>query len=113
MTATANLPPIWDLISPLSRDRAQSAMEESCRRTAEHFRFWAPRISHAAAILVLCLSFYSEDLRGMGGDINTFLFPDLSLSASSKAELLSRRWDFILGSGAFASFADTSLLLSK
>ena len=88
-------------------------MEAACQRTEEHLRFWAPRISHDSAVLVLCLAFYSEELGSMGGNINIFLFPYMSLSASSKAELLSRRWDSILGSGAFTFFSDTSLLLSK
>ena len=49
----------------------------------------------------------------MGDAINVFLFPDLSPSARSKVELLAKRWDAILGSGALTSFADTSLLLAK
>ena len=49
----------------------------------------------------------------MGDAINVFLFPDLSLLDSSKAALPARKWYAILVGGAFASFADTSLLLAK
>ena len=88
-------------------------METACRRTAEHLCFWAPRISHAILVLVLGLAFYSEDPDGVGDAISILIFPDLSPSASSEAALLARRWDTILGGGAFTTFSDTSLLLAK
>ena len=49
----------------------------------------------------------------MGYAINVFLFLDLSQSASSKAVLLTRRWDAMFGDGALTSFVDTSLLITK
>ena len=88
-------------------------MEAECRRTAEHLQFLAPRISHSVAVLVLGLDFYSEEPDGVGEGINVFIFPDLSPSVGSEATLLAKRWDSILGGGALASFADTSLLLGK
>ena len=113
MTAPADLPPIWDVITPLSRERAQSAIKAACRRTVEHLRFRAPRTSHAVAVIVLGLDFYSKDPYGVGDTIDVFLFPDLYPSVSSEAALLTRRWDTILCRGAFIYFADTSLLISK
>ena len=88
-------------------------MEAASRRTAEHICFRASHISHAATVLILGLSFYSEDPDGVGDAINVFLFPDLSLLASSEAVQLARRWDAILGSGALTPFSETSLLLVK
>ena len=63
-------------------------MEVACHRTYKHLRIWSPRISHAAAILVLGLTFYYKELDGMGDAINVFLFPDMSPSAVSEAALL-------------------------
>ena len=71
------------------------------------------KIFHAVTVLVLGLAFYSEDPDGLGDAINIFLFPDLSLIASSKAELPARRWDNILGGSSLTSFSDTILLLAK
>ena len=113
MTSAADLHTIWDVINPLSRDRARSDMEAYCLRKSEHLRFRAPHISHAVAVLVLGLTFYSEDLDGVGDAINVFIFPDLYSSAGSEAALLARRWDIILGGGALTSFSETSLLLAK
>ena len=71
-------PPIWDVISHLSRDRDQSAMVEACCQKAEHLRFRSPYISHTAAVLVLGLAFYFEDRGGVVDAINVFLFSYLS-----------------------------------
>ena len=88
-------------------------MEAMCRGTTEHLRLRFPRISHAVAVLVLGLNFYSEDPDGVGDAINIFLFPDLLPSAASKASFLARRWDAILGGGDIPSFSGTSLLLAQ
>ena len=75
-------------------------MEATCRRTAEHLCFRAPRIYHSVAVIVLGLALYSEDPEDVGYTIKVFLFPDLSPLPRSEATLLARRWDAILGGGA-------------
>ena len=89
---------------PLSRHRAQAEMEVACRRGDERLCFRSLRISRAVAVMVLDSAFYSWDPDGMGGAINILLFPDLSPSAGSEADLLARRWDANLGEGALTSF---------
>ena len=49
----------------------------------------------------------------MGDALNIFLFIKLSHSAGSDAEILTRKWDVILGEGTLTSFADTILLMGK
>ena len=72
-------------------------MEAACHQTAEHLRFWAPCISHAAEVLISGLDFYSKDPYGVEHAINVLLFPDLSTLAGSEAAFLARRWHAILG----------------
>ena len=75
--------------------------------------FPGTHISHAIAVLVLGLAFYSKDPDDMGDATNVFLLPGLPLLASFEAVLLARIWDAILGGGAFTSFADTNLIIAK
>ena len=88
-------------------------MKAACRRTAEHLRFRSPSISHSVAILVLGLSFYSENPDIVCDTINVFMFTDLSLSAGLEAALLVWRWYAILGGGALTPFSNTSIILDN
>ena len=101
------------MTNPLSRNRARSEMEASCRRTVDHLRFRAPSISHAVTVFILGLSFYSEDLGGVVDAINVFLFTERSPSAGLEDALLAQLYDAILGGNTLTSFADTSLLLKN
>ena len=62
---------------------------------------------------MLELAFYTKKTNGVGDDINVLLFPELSPSTGSKASLLIRRWDTVLGYNTSTSFADTGTLLGK
>ena len=52
-------------------------MEAASRRNVKHLRLRLPMISHAAAVLILGLAFYSEDLDGVVDAIDVFMFPDM------------------------------------
>ena len=62
--------------------------------------------------MVLDLEFYTKDPDGMENAINIFIFLYLTPAARSKADLLLRCWDTILGGGALTYFADTSILIA-
>ena len=53
-------------------------MEAACRSTMDNLRFRPPRISHAAAVMVMALTFHTKDPDGVGNALNIFLFPGLS-----------------------------------
>ena len=87
----SQLPDIWITVAPLKKDRARAAMEAACWRSTENLRFHPPYISHAVAVMVVVLTFHTEDPNGVGGALNTFVFPDLSPLAGSEAALLTRK----------------------
>ena len=66
-------------------------MEAACWRTSGNLCFRSLRIFDAIMVLVLGLDFSSEDPYSMGDAINILLFPDLSPSTGSKADLLAQR----------------------
>ena len=86
-------------------------MESACRATAECMCFCALCIPYSAVVMVLALSFYTEDPDIVGYALNYFLFPEISLSSGSEASLLTRRWDSFLVYDTFTSFADMGSLL--
>ena len=49
----------------------------------------------------------------MGYSINIFLFPELSPSAGSEADLMVRRWDAILEGDAITTLSNMILMLAK
>ena len=61
--------------------------------------------------LILSLAFHTEDPDGVEDTVNIFLFPDLSLSAISKAALVVRRWDTTLDIRTMVAYSDTASLL--
>ena len=86
-------------------------MESACRLTADSLRFRLPRIPHAAAVMVMALTFHTKDPDGVGYAQNIFLIPYLSPSAGSEVALLTLEWYAILGGVTLTSFTDTNLLM--
>ena len=100
-------------MAPLKKERAIAAMETSFWHTADILRLRPPRITHTVAVMVMALTFHTEDPDGVGYALNIFLLPNLFPSAGLEAALLTRKWDAILGGSTLTSSADTSLLMGK
>ena len=58
---------------------------------------WVPRSYHVITVIVSGLEFYNKYTKSVVEIIKIFLFLGLSPSAGSKADLLARRWDAVLG----------------
>ena len=65
------------------------------------------------AVLLLGLHFFTEDPDCINNTFNIFQFPDLSLSAGSKASMVTRRWDTALDANTMTSYADAAALMKK
>ena len=61
--------------------------------------------------LILNLTFHTEDPDGVGETVNIFLLPDISLSVSSEAVLVARKWDTALNIITLTTYANTASLL--
>ena len=89
----------------------RAEIEVTCPHKAGEMSYKAPCISYAVVGLVLNLAFHIEDPDEAGYTVKNFLFPDLSLSASSEAALVARRWDTALDSSMLATYTYTTSLL--
>ena len=87
------------------------AIEISCMQKACKLSYKSPHIYQAVMGLILNLYFHTEDPYGVGYKVNTLLFPNIYLSASSEAALVARRWDMDLKSSTLAMYFDTASLL--
>ena len=100
-------------MAPLKKERAIAAMETAFWRTADILRLRPPCITHTFVVMVMELTFHTEDPDGVEDDLNIFLLPNLFTSSGLEAALLTRKCDAILGGGTLTSFANTSLLMGK
>ena len=89
------------------------ALETACLHKAIELRYKAPKISHIVAGLLRRLDLYTEDPDGVGGTVNIFMFTNLSLSASSEATMVSRRWGTAPDSSPLVNFKDIASLLQR
>ena len=76
-------------------------------------RFKPPQISHAVAGLILNLTFNTKDPDGFRDTVNILLFPDLSLSVSSKAALVIGWWDTAVYRRTMTTYTKTASLLHR
>ena len=79
----------------------------------ERMHFRARRIPHFVVCMVMALVLSTKVPDGVWGALNVFLFPGLSPSIGSKAFLLTRRLDAVLGDNTFTAFADTGSILGQ
>ena len=68
---------------------------------------------HTLAVLLLVIHFFTEYPDCVNDAVNTFQFPNLSLSAGSEASMVNRRWDTVLDSNTMASYKDVALLMKQ
>ena len=65
------------------------------------------------AVLLLGLHFHTEYPDCVNDTVNIFMFPDLSLSAGSKASMVTRQWDTDLDANTLTLYADTAALMKQ
>ena len=65
------------------------------------------------AVLLLGLSFHTEDPNGVSDTMNIFMFSDLSLIVGTEAVMVVGRWDTALEFNALTTYADTNTLMKK
>ena len=65
------------------------------------------------AVLLLGLHFHTEDPDCVNNTVKIFQFPDLSISAGSKAFMVTRRWDTALNANNLTSYVDAAALMKQ
>ena len=63
---------------------------------------------HAVAILILNLTFHTEDPDGVGDTVKVLLFTDLSLSINPKVALMASQWGMALERSTLNRYDDTT-----
>ena len=111
--STEDLPEIWKILAPLSKEKARPAFKMACRESARALRCKAPRVTHAVAVLLLGIHFHTEDPDCVNETVNIFMFPDLSLSSGSEASMVTQRWDTALDANTLTSYADAAALMKQ
>ena len=64
-------------------------------------------------VLLLGIHFHTDDLDCINDTVNIFIFPDLSLSAGSKASMVTQRLDTALDANTLTSYADAAALMKQ
>ena len=81
----SQLPDICKTVVPLKKERVIAAMETAFWRTADILRLRPPCITHTVAVMVMALTFHTEDPDGVEDALNIFLLPNLFPSAGLEA----------------------------
>ena len=71
------------------------------------------RVTHAVAVLLLGLHFFTEDPDCIEDTVNIFQFPNLFLSAGSESSMVTQRWDNALDANTMTSYADAAALMKQ
>ena len=64
-------------------------------------------------VLLLGLHFHTEDPDCVNNTVNIFMFTDLSLSAGSKASMVTRICDTALDANTLTSYMDAAALMKQ
>ena len=108
-----DLPEIWQTLYPLTKEKARPVFKISIIESAGAFRCKAPRSTHAVAVILLGLHFYTKDPYCVNDTVNIFQLPDLSLSAGSEASMVTRIWDTAMDANTLTSYTDVSALMKQ
>ena len=84
------LPEIWQNLASLTKEKARPAFEIACRESARALRYKSPRVTHAVAVVLLGIHFFTKDPDCANNTVNIFQFPYLSLSVGSEASMVTR-----------------------
>ena len=83
------LPQTWKTLAPLTKEKSRPTFEIARRESARALICKAPRVTHALAVLLLGIHFFTEDPDCVNDTVNIFQFPNLSLSACSEASMVT------------------------
>ena len=72
-----------------------------------------PQVTHTVEVLLLGLHFFTKYTNCVNDMVNSFHFPDLSLSVGSKASMVTRRWDMALDDNTMTSYTNASALMKQ
>ena len=78
-----SLPKMCRNLDSLQKFKAQSALKIVCQHKAHELRYKSTCIIHLVTGILLSLELYTENPDGVGDTVNTFLFPDHSISTGS------------------------------
>ena len=71
------------------------------------------RITHTVAVLLLVLSLHMEDPYVVSDSIDILMFPELSLTSSTKSYMIARKWYTLLYSNTLIFCANTTAMITK
>ena len=77
------IPQIWQTLAPPTKEKARPAFKIVCRESAQSLRCKVSQVTHAVAVLLLGIHFFTEDPDCMNDTVNIFQFTNISLSAGS------------------------------
>ena len=98
-------------LDSLQKFKAQSALKIVCQHKAHELRYKSTCIIHLVTGILLSLELYTENPDGVGDTVNTFLFPDHSISTGSGESLLDSCWDTELDISMLDTYTDTNSLI--
>ena len=79
MIRTRDPPNICNKVATIKKEKAQVALDITCKHKAMELQYKEPRILHIVSGILIRLYFYTEYPNRVGYIVNIFLLPDLSL----------------------------------
>ena len=108
-----DLPDIWQTLAFLTKEKARPAFKIACRENARALQCKSPQVTHAVAVLLLGINFFTKDPECVNNTVNIFQFPDHFLSVGSEASMVTQIWDTALDVNTLTSYADAAALMEQ